>query len=414
MRLLVISQYFWPEDFRVNELVRELVRRGHDVTVLTGKPNYPGGRVFPEYAAAPERFAEYEGARVVRVPMSPRHRGRLGLLVNYATFAVSATLVGAARLARRTFDAVFVFEPSPVTVGFPAVALRALRGWPVAFWVLDQWPETLAAVGAVRSERALSLVGQVVRFIYERCDLLLSPSRLLIERIAQYARPGQSIAYFPNWTEQAYAFEGIAPAPEVPRQGGVFTVMFAGNIGEAQDFPTILDAADHLRDRADIRWVVVGDGRMAAWLRDEIGRRGLDERVLMVGRFPAHRMPSFFQQADTLLVSLRADPIFTMTAPGKLQSYLTSGRPVLAMLDGEGASLVTAARAGVAVPAGDATRLAQAVVHLAELPPEARAELGRNGMEYARREFSREVLVDRLESMLLDISRRRQAVACSS
>lgn len=408
MRLLVVTQYFWPEDFRVNELVRELVARGHQVTVLTGKPNYPGGDVFPEFLEAPDRFARYHGARVVRVPMFARHRGAAKLVLNYLSFAVSAAVVGAVRLARCDFDAVFVFEPSPVTVGIPAVLLRRLRGWPVAFWVLDQWPETLAAVGVVRSARALGLVGRLVRFIYTRCDVVLSPSRLLMEQIARYTRPGQPVQYFPNWTEGVYVQSaegaGHAAAPEIPPHEGAFTVLFAGNIGEAQDFPTILDAAERLMTRNDIRWVIVGDGRSAAWVRDEVVRRGLADRVLLLGRHPSDRMPAFFRHADALLVSLRPDPIFAMTAPGKIQSYLASGRPVLAVLDGEGADVVRAANAGIAVRAGDAEGLAAAVEQLAALSPSARERLGESGAAYARREFSRDVLVERLERTLRAIS----------
>jgi colanic acid biosynthesis glycosyl transferase WcaI len=337
------------------------------------------------------------------VPMLPRGQGKLRLLLNYLSFALSATVVGVTRLAGGRFDAIFVFEPSPITVGIPAIVLRALCGWPVAFWVLDQWPESLAAVGVVRSEPLLAIVGRLVRFIYTRCDVILSPSRRLVPRIASYCRESQRIEYFPNWAESGYESASLDAAPEVPARYGSFSVMFAGNIGEAQDFPTILDAAERLKERADIRWLVVGDGRMAPWVRTEIARRGLKDRVVMLGRFPADRMPSFFLHADALLVSLKPDPVFTMTAPGKIQSYLAFGRPVLAMLDGEGAAIIDEARAGLTSPAGDAALLADNVLRLAALSAQERASMGRNGTAYAQREFSRNGLVDRLETWLGDI-----------
>lgn len=404
MRLLVVTQYFWPEDFRINELVAQLVERGHEVTVLTGSPNYPQGTVFPEFRADPARYATYAGAPVERVPMLPRGQGKLRLLLNYIVFAVTSTVIGWRRVSRKQFDAVFVFGTSPVTIGIPAVVFRALRGWPVVFWVLDQWPESLSAVGVVTSERLLAVVGLLVRAIYKRCDLLLSPSRLLIPQIARYARAGQRIEYFPNWSETVYGAGDSAPAPEVPSRPGVLNVMFAGNIGEAQDFPTILDAAERLKARSDIRWLVVGDGRMAAWVREEIERRGLAESVVMLGRFPADRMPSFYQHADALLVALRPHPVFTMTAPGKIQSYLAFGRPVIAMLDGEGAAVIEDAAAGLTCPAGDAEALAAIVVRMAELSPAERARLGANGSAYAQREFSRAGLMDRLEGWLAGLS----------
>jgi colanic acid biosynthesis glycosyl transferase WcaI len=249
----------------------------------------------------------------------------------------------------------------------------------------------------------LDIIGMLVRFIYSRCDLLLSPSRLLIPRLASYCNPGQRIEYFPNWVESAYETLHVTPAPEVKSSSGSFTVMFAGNIGEAQDFPAILKAADRLRDRSEIRWIIVGDGRAEPWVRAEISRRGLEDNMLLIGRFPPERMPSLFQHADALLVSLKADPIFAMTAPGKIQSYLAFGRPILAMLDGEGATVVEDAKAGLSSPAGDSERLAANIARLAALSPREREAMGRHGMEYARREFSRTVLVDRLESWLTTI-----------
>jgi glycosyltransferase involved in cell wall biosynthesis len=409
LRLLVVTQYFWPEEFRINDLVAELQARGHEVTILTGVPNYPSGSVFPSYARDAGRFRSYGGAEVIRVPMMPRGRGKMRLALNYASFAVSATVAGIASLAGRRFDAIFVFEPSPITVGIPAVALRAIHGWPVAFWVLDQWPESLVAVGAVRSPRILSVVGRLARFIYARCDLILTTSKSIIPLIAKYCAPGQRIEYFPNWMEAAFTRGSAEAAPQARRVPGVFSVMFAGNIGEAQDFPAILAAAERLRDRRDIRWIIVGDGRMAQWVREEVERRGLGDRVVMLGRLPTEHMPALFAEADALLVSLKPDPVFSLTAPGKIQSYLAAGVPVLAMLDGEGASVIQEADAGLTSPAGDGAALAGNVARLAAMPPAERRALGQNGKEFAQRDFSMTVLIDRLEGWLQQMRRDAKA-----
>lgn len=404
MRLLVISQYFWPEDFRINELVSELSRRGHAITVLTGQPNYPDGRIFPAFAENPARYAEYGGARVHRVPMLPRGRGAAGLVLNYSTFALSATAFGLWRLRGERFDAIFVFEPSPVTVGLPAIALRCRHGWPIAFWVLDQWPETLAAVGVVKSKALLGMVGRLVSYIYRRCDVILAQSRTLVGEIRKYADVGQRIVYFPNWVESSFVATSAVPAPEVPGASSVFTVMFAGNIGEAQNFEALLDAAESLKHDDGIRWVIVGDGRAASWVRDEALRRGLQDKFLLLGRYPMHRMPAFFRHAGALLVSLKQDPVFAMTVPGKIQSYLASGLPVIGMLDGEGASVINEAGAGFTCPAGDWRQLAQIVSRLAGMSAGERREMGLKGVAYARREFDRDVLVAKLEMELAHIA----------
>ena len=400
MRLLVVSQYYWPENFRINDLVAELVARGHAVTVLTGMPNYPDGAVFPDFRARPGDFAQHAGAQVVRVPMLARGRGAVRLALNYLSFALSASLLGPWKLRGRRFDAILAYEPSPITVGLPAAALRAIKRAPMAFWVLDLWPETLHAIGVVRSPAVLGLVGRLVRFIYRRCDLILAQSRSFIPQIRRYASAATPVEYFPNWAEALFADAGKARAPEVPERPGSFDVMFAGNVGDAQDFPAILDAADMLRSRRDIRWLIVGDGRLSAWVEAEVARRGLQEQVLLLGRFPVDRMPSFFQHASALLVSLRKEPIFAMTIPGKLQSYLAAGIPVLAMLDGEGADLVRSSACGLACPAGDSRGLADAVLALAGMPVAERRTMGDNGRRTSAREFDRQMLIDRIDARL--------------
>jgi glycosyltransferase involved in cell wall biosynthesis len=403
MRILVVSQYFWPENFRVNDLVAEFVRRGHEVTILTGLPNYPDGEVYADFRAEPGRYSEFAGAPVIRVPMLARGQGGARLAANYASFALSASLVGAWRLRGRAFDVIFVFEPSPVTVGLPAALLRRLKHAPVAFWVLDQWPETLVAVGAARSKAVLTGVGGVVRFIYRRCDLLLAQSRSFIPQIRRYAGPRPRVEYFPSWSDAEPDPGGTDHAPEVPPAPGVFTVLFAGNIGDAQDFPTVLDAVERLRDRADIRWFVVGDGRRAEWVGQEIRRRGLADRIRLLGRFPLERMPSFFRSADALLVSLKAEPIFAMTIPGKVQAYLAAGRPLLGMLDGEGADLIARHGAGLVCPAGDGAGLAGNVARMADMPEAEREAMARRARELSMNEFDRVLLIDRLEQRLAEL-----------
>ena len=267
MRILVVSQYFWPENFRVNDLVAEFCERGHEVTVLTGSPNYPSGEVFPEFRGNPSAFAQFGGASVVRVPMTPRGKGGLRLMLNYASFAFCATVFGAWRLRGQAFDVIFVFEPSPITVGLPAAFLRYLKGAPLAFWVLDLWPETLEAIGVVRSRSVLKAVGHLVTFIYNRCDLILAQSKSFIPQIRRYCGRGKAIEYFPSWSDAEFDFSKVEPAVEVPAATGMFSIMFAGNVGDAQDFPAILEAAEQLKGDRGVRWLIVGDGRASEWVR---------------------------------------------------------------------------------------------------------------------------------------------------
>jgi len=400
LRILVVSQYFWPENFRINDLVKEWVQRGHEVTVLTGRPNYPGGAVFTEYLQNPCNFARFDGVQIHRVPMLARARGSFRLALNYLSFVLGAGLFGPLKLRSYSPDVIFVFEPSPATVGLPAVLLARIKRCPVVFWALDLWPETLAAIGVIKHPKILSVLSQMVRFIYNRCTLVLAQSRSFLPSIASHCDDPSKVRYFPSWAEDFFQEPVDELVTEIPAAPGTLSILFAGNVGDAQDFPAILDAAYRLKHRYDIRWLIVGDGRRSNWVSEQVQARGLEDRVLLLGRFPVERMPAFYAQADALLVSLKKDPTFSMTIPGKLQSYLTAGRPIIGMLDGEGADVIKRAGAGLVCPAGDSAALAQTIQQFAETSIEDRRQMGKQGKAYAKAEFDRNTLMTRLLALL--------------
>lgn len=402
MRVLVVSQYFWPESFRVNEIVSELSARGHQVTVLTGRPNYPEGEILPAYQADPGAFARYAGAEVLRVPLRPRGTGSLRLVLNYWSFVFWGCVMGPWLLRGRGFDAIFVFETSPITSALPAILLKWIKRAPLSMWVLDLWPDTLAAIGVVKSPRLLDQVGRLCAFIYGHCDLILAQSRAFYAPIERWSKAPEKNRYFPAWSEEAFdtGAHAVEQAPELGPHRDSFNIMFAGNIGEAQDFPAILRAAHLTRHRPDIHWLIVGDGRAAAQVRTEIEAQGLQHTVFMLGRHGLERMPSFFAGAGALLVSLKAEPIFSMTIPGKVQSYLAAGKPLLGMLDGEGARVIKESAAGYVCAAGDAEALARKAEELADLGAAGRLEMGFRGREYCEVNFKRSTLMDQLERWL--------------
>ncbi len=406
MKILVVSQYFWPENFRINDLVSELVQRDHEVTVLTGYPNYPAGNIFPAFRNDPESYNNYRNARVVRVPLIPRGKGGIRLVLNYISFVLSAAVLGWWRLKKQAFDVIFVFEPSPITVGLPAVLLKKIKRAPVVFWVLDLWPETLSAIGVVRSSFLLSLVGRMVRFIYRNCDLVLGQSKGFVDQIAEYCTDRKKIKYFPSWAEDIFDKDSTELALEVEVKQDVFNVLFAGNIGEAQDFSAILDAAEQLKEEKNICWLIVGDGRKSGWVKAEVEKRGLQGSFVLLGRFPVERMPSFYNHAQALLVTLKPDPFLSLTIPGKVQSYLMSGLPILGMLDGEGATVIGEAGAGIVCRAGDGAELAAAVRKISRMPSHQRYEMGMMGKKYAMQEFDRCSLIDRLENWMETVALR--------
>lgn len=404
LRVLIVSQYFWPENFRINDLVEELDSNGHEITVLTGKPNYPKGVVFPEYLESPENYSSYGNIPVIRVPMLPRSKGGLRLILNYITFFISASVVGIFKLRGKEFDVIFVFEPSPITVGIPALILKKIKKTPVVFWVLDLWPETLSAVGMVKSQFFLGVVGKLVSFIYNGCDLILGQSKGFQKGINKYCKDKTKFRYFPNWSESVFEKNSTELALEIEVDDENFNIVFTGNIGESQDFSSILDAAEKLPIDSGVRWYIIGDGRMSAWVESEVKKRSLQDRFFLLGRFPLERMPSFFNSASALLVALKPDPVFSLTIPGKVQSYMAAGKPILSMLDGEGEKLINEAEAGLTCPAGNSEMLVNNIKKLLSMDRKELNQMGLNGKKYSKKEFSKTKLVSKLEQWFTEVS----------
>jgi len=409
MNILVVTQYFWPESFRINDLARGLHDRGHEVTVFTGKPNYPEGCFYSGYGFFGRSAEKFEGIRVIRVPLIPRGAGGAArLALNYLSFAFFASLLAPFRVRGR-FDVILVYEPSPVTVGLPALALKALKRAPLLFWVQDLWPESLAATDAVRAGWILKAVQHLVRFIYRGCDRILVQSQAFVEPVLRYGIARERILYFPNSAEGFYQPVTLEPdAAERPHMPEGFRVMFAGNVGAAQDFDTILGAAERVKGETAIHWIILGDGRLLSWVETEVKRRGLGRSVHLLGRHPVESMPRFFALADAMLVTLRRDPILAMTVPARVQSYLACARPIVAALEGEGARVIREAGAGIAADAGDPDGLARAVLELYRMPETERQAMGERGRRYFEQEFEREKLLIRLEGWMGELARSRK------
>ena len=410
MRILVVSQYFWPENFRINDLCAELVRRGHEVTVLTGNPNYPDGEVFPEFHSNPDTFNEYKGCRIVRVPMVYRGKGSsVRLLLNYLSYSLSASLVGLFKLRKLEFDVVFICQLSPVSIALPGIFYKKIYKKPVIMWVLDLWPETLEAIGVVKSKPILGLVGRLVAFIYNRCDLVLGQSKAFYDGIARYCTDKTKIKYFPSWSESVFADAVTFPVREIEKHQSVFKILFAGNIGDAQDFPAILNAATILKTKQlNAKYFIVGDGRALEWVKSEIIKQKLQNYVYLMGRHPLEAMPSFYASVDALLVTLQESPVFAMTIPGKVQSYMAAGKPILTMLTGEGSRVVAEANCGLIADSGDFEKLAQNILKMIQMPSEQLNDLGQNARNYSAKEFDRDKLITQLEQWFIEVSNDAQ------
>lgn len=402
LRILIVSQYFWPENMRINDMATSFIDRGHEVTVLTGKPNYPEGRVFSDYKEAPNKYSSYRGASVVRVPMLARGKSSLTLTFNYLSFFISASVIGLYKLRGEKYDAIFVYAVSPIMAAIPAIILGRKKRAPVFVWVLDLWPETLRAVGVLSNRRLLALVGKLVSWIYNRADYLLLQSKSFSDSVKEYCTKPISeerLVYFPSWAEDNFSNETAEPSDLIVHSPDYFTIVFAGNIGDAQNFSVVLDAITLLKSELPIRWVIVGDGRASAWLYEQVQVRGLSENIILLGRHPLEKMPPLFSAADALFLSLKTNDVFEKTIPGKVQAYLASGKPIIAMIDGEAARVISESGAGMTCDSGDAASLARIVRKMASLSAIERIEMGRSGQKYYAEHYAKDMLFDRLEKL---------------
>ncbi|MCZ4242910.1 glycosyltransferase family 4 protein [Pedobacter punctiformis] len=392
MRILVVSQYFWPENFRINDFVLGLQEKGHEIEVLTGKPNYPKGKYYSGYSFFGKRTEIWNGIKIHRAPLFRRHNGKgLNLAFNYLSFMIFGTL--RSLTIKGKFDHILVFQPSPITTAIPAIFLKWLKKASLFIWVQDLWPHSVTAAGGIHNKSIIKFLDSLTKWIYKRCDKILIQSEGFRNIINEQGIDNSKIEFYPNTVETFFKKTAINNDCLSLLPNG-FKIMFAGNIGEAQDFETIIEAAKIVaQEQPDIKWIILGDGRKKHYLHQKVLEYGLEGNFILLGSFPVEKMPYFFACADCLLVSLKKDFIFSLTIPSKLQSYLACSKPILASLDGEGANIVKAANAGFTANAEDPIALASQVIKLRQMPTNQLVEMGENGGRYFQENFNRDVLL---------------------
>jgi glycosyltransferase involved in cell wall biosynthesis len=399
MKVLLVTQYFYPENFKSNDIAIELAKKGHEVTVLTGLPNYPEGKIHKDYGFFKKTRENYLGVKVIRTWLVPRGQGGgVRLFLNYFSWAFFASTRAFFLSFQKKFDVIIVHEPSPITQGFPAIVVKKIQKIPLHFWVLDLWPESLTSAGGVNNKYVLSLFTKMVKYIYDTSDKILISSKGFKESILAKGNYFEKLIYFPNWAEDLILKGNLDyPIPTLPVG---FKIIFAGNIGEAQDVDSIMKTALILKEKIDIHFVFIGDGRSKEQLEDFVFKNDLNETVHFMGRFPIDAMKSFFNQADALLVSLKNEMIFNLTVPAKLQAYLCTKKPILGMLNGEGAGIINEANCGFSVNAGDSEGLAEIILDMYEMSLEDRMDLGSNGFNFYENNFTMKKCIDNLEFIL--------------
>ena len=405
-KILVVSQYFWPENFRINELVLELKSRGHHVEILTSIPNYPKGKVFSEFASNPEKYKDYYGIKVHRVPQILRRNNHLSLALNYISFVITASIYSLLNFRKKDFDLVFGIQLSPIFSMVPAIVCKKILKQPLYMWVLDIWPDSIIG-GGINSKFIISSLKKLCVRIYSSADILFLSSNGFKTKLNEMGVFAPKLMYFPQWIEADYldnTQRGSLQDKEVhqlvSKWENKVIITFTGNIGDAQDFPSILKGFKKCPQLSDLVLLVIGDGRYKRELVERIKSEGLDNNVFFLGQYPAKYMPLFYYYSDYLLVPLRDTPIFSFTLPGKVQSYMSSGKPIIGMVNGEASRVIREVGCGYTVASGDHNGFAQLLSRCCYLDDNERQKIGSKGQEYAYNNFRLESVVDKVTKYL--------------
>ncbi|MFV0939615.1 glycosyltransferase family 4 protein [Bacillus thuringiensis] len=394
MKILVVCQYYFPEQFRVNDICSELAREGHEVTVLTGLPNYPSGVVDKKYKAFKNRKEEINGVTVIRSWLLGRGKGTKKLALNYLSFAISSTFK--AMFIKKDFDLILVYQLSPVTMALPGILLKKITKKPLVLYCHDLWPESIASAGIPSDSKVYSILLKISKWIYKRADEIFTSSKLFEEYFKNTLDINDKITHLPVYAEAL--FENIPPA----HKGDEITnLVFAGNIGEMQSVETIVYAANELKKDKNIKFHIIGDGSSRAKCETLAEQLELSN-IKFYGQYPVTEMPRFYKMADAFLVTLKANKAISYTLPNKVQSYMAAGKPIIGAIDGETQIVINEAKCGLCVSAENYEELANNVRKFAE-EREKHSLYGQNARDYYDRNFSKQIYMERLNNLLTKI-----------
>ncbi len=402
MRILIVTQYIYPENFKSNELAFELSKRGHHVEVLTGIPNYPEGVYYKGYGLFRKRIEHKDGVTFYRCIQTPRGRkaSGLGLACNYLSFVFFATLwVLFYFVWKKRFDAIITHEPSPITQLIPAIILGKIRKTPVYSWIMDIWPDAMKNSLSEKLYRRVSpLLTSITEWIYRNSRKILITSKGFEDLICRNNDYHDKIVYYPNWSIDLQTITANYPIPMLPEG---FKIMLAGNLGEAQNLDAVGEAMILLKDIPELKWIFVGDGSWKKWLDVFIVEHQLGKVAFTLGRFPGVAMATFYQKADAMLITLRGGSIdLDMTVPARMQSYMSAGRPVLGMIGPGAQELIAESDCGYAVPAGDYRALADIIRSKVLADKDSFYVKGNNGRRFYEKEFTLDVCIDHIENII--------------
>jgi len=393
VKLLIVCQYYFPEQFLINEIAPDLVKQGHEVTVLTGLPNYPSGTVPDEYKKGKKRDEIIDGVRVIRCNEIGRKKGKIGLVLNYLSFCFFGCIK--AKKLKEEFDLVFSYQLSPVFMALPAIAYKKKHRKPLFLYCLDIWPESAQA--HVHNDKGFlyKLISKYSKKIYSQCDKIAVTSQPFIEYLSKVNGIDESkMVYIPQHADDSMLNFNLEA-----EDNEIADFMFAGNFGKGQRLDIIIKAAALLKDKNNFKIHLVGDGSTKDTIKELVKAENLEDKVIFHGQINRKDMPQYYKMADALLITLRGNNFVGNTMPGKLQTYMTAGKPIFASINGAAKEVIEESGCGACVGAEDSEGLASIMLDYIE-NKEKYSQCGKKAQSYFKENFTREIYIQRLQKQL--------------
>lgn len=402
MRLLVVSQYYYPEQFRINDICKEWVKRGHEVTVLTGIPNYPQGKYYKGYGVFKKKKDVHDGVNIIRIPLVPRGKNLVMLVLNYISFVLSGWFF--ANFTRKNFDKVFIYEVSPMTQAFPGVWFAKRKKIECNLYVMDLWPESIELATGINNNRILGIIGKMTDKIYAKCDRIFTSSESFIDVIASRGHSRNKMVFWPQYAEEFYKHVEIdkTSTSEILDDDS-FKIIFTGNIGYAQGLDVCIDIAKIVKqENINAKFYLIGDGRAKQELQEKVITSGLEDFVIFIDKKPAVDIPKYCAICNAAFIALKKDKISEKILPAKLQSYLACGLPVLGCIDGETMKIIKKSHAGYCAKAEDIDTFVHNLKEIMSLDKEKMCKLKDNAIKYFNNNFEKNLLMDKIERIMLN------------
>lgn len=395
MKILVVCQYYYPEQFRINEICEQLVKDGNSVTALTGLPNYPSGEIPKEYRNGKKRNEVINQVNVIRCFEIGRKQGFLGMAANYISYMLSASFK--AIFMKKDFDIIFIYQLSPITMALPGVLLKKITKKPLFLYCCDIWPESMKNIITNEKNIIYKMVNRFSKYIYYSCDQISVTSKPFVDYLnKQHNIPVEKVSYIPQHSEEFYQDSKLTLSNDI------MDFVFMGNIGIAQDIDCILNATEIIKDITKFKIHFVGDGSYLEKSKAICKQKGIENLVIFHGRYPLKKMNVFYELADACLLTLKADNIIGLTMPSKLQGYMAAGKPVIAAIDGAAREVIEESNCGVCVKAGDSRALAEAMKDFVENNDKYK-DCGKNGREYFKLHFTKDIFMKKLEKQMYSL-----------